>query len=131
MVSKYLLFHLFPTFYPLPHGPKRTRLNKIHISTGKYSLLEENFSPRRRNNIGHILLYIMDDYPVWLQLSLIIYLPIQDLTWWFHFYWFLCIEKKNVNRERVKGDRQQLTNSKHKVKHKIGCYPKYLLIFTY
>ena len=40
------------------------------------------------------------------------------------------IENKNVNRGRGKGDRQKLRNSKHKGKHKIGCYPKYLLIFT-
>ena len=31
---------------------------------------------------------------------------------------------------RRKGGRQQLINFNHKGKHKTGCYPKYLLLFT-
>ena len=57
-------------------------------------------------------------------------LTIQYLTWWFHLYWFICIDNKNFNRGRGNGDRQQLINSNHKGKHKIVCYPIYLLIFT-
>ena len=29
IISRDLLFHLFPTFSPLPHGPKITRLKYI------------------------------------------------------------------------------------------------------
>ena len=46
------------------------------------------------------------------------------------FFLFPYIENKNVKRGRGKGDRKQLRNSNHKVKHIIGFYPKYLLIFT-
>ena len=65
-----------------------------------------------------------------LKFSLIIYLPIQDLTWWFHFYWFLYIDKENVKRGIGKWGIHQFKNLKHKGKYKIVCYPKYLLIFT-
>ena len=65
-----------------------------------------------------------------LKLSIIISLPIQSLTWWFHFNWFLYIDKKNVKWGRGKGYRYKLRNFKHKAKHNIGCHPKYILIFT-
>ena len=55
---------MFPTFAPLPYGPKITRLNRIHISTRMYSLLGGNFSPRRRNNLVHILLDTMNYSPL-------------------------------------------------------------------
>ena len=64
MVSYDLLLHLFPTFDPITHGPKLTRLNKIHISTNKSSLLEVNFSPMWRNTLGHLLLDTMYYSPV-------------------------------------------------------------------
>ena len=64
-----------------------------------------------------------------LQFSLIISIPIQALTWWFHFYWLLYIDKENSRRGRVKGDRQQLRTFKHRGKYEIGCYPKSLIIF--
>ena len=65
MVSDGLLFHFFPDFSPLPHGPKSTRLNKIHISTRESSLSEGDFSPIWRNNLVHILLETMVEYPLW------------------------------------------------------------------
>ena len=65
-----------------------------------------------------------------LKLSLIIYFPIKYLTWCFHFYWCLYIFKKHFKKGRGEGDRKQPRNFKHKGKHKIGCYSKYLLIFT-
>ena len=65
-----------------------------------------------------------------LQISLIISLPIQSLAWWFHFYLFLYIDKKNFNRGKVKRERQKLRDFRHKGKHKIVCYPKYLLLFA-
>ena len=65
-----------------------------------------------------------------LQCSLVIYHSIQPLTWRFHFYWLFYIYKKNVKRGRGKRYRQKLINSKHKGKHKIVCYPKYLLILN-
>ena len=46
------------------------------------------------------------------------------------FYWFLYIENKHVKRGRENGDRHKLRNFKHKLQHKIGCCPKFLLIFT-
>ena len=64
------------------------------------------------------------------QLSLIISLPIKFLTCWFYFYLFFYIVKKIFNRGILKGYRQQLRHFKHRVKHEIGWYPKYLLIFT-
>ena len=59
MVSDDLLFNLFPTFDPLLHGPKITRLNKVHISTRNSSIIEVNFSTRWINTLGHILLETM------------------------------------------------------------------------
>ena len=59
-----------------------------------------------------------------LKFSLIIYLPIQALTWWFRFYWFLYIDKKNVKRGIGKGGIHQLRDFKHKGKHKICMLPK-------
>ena len=44
--------------------------------------------------------------------------------------WLIYIKNHNVNRGRRKGDRQQLRNIKNKGKHKIGCYPKSLIIVT-
>ena len=60
--SGYLLFHLFTTFSPFPHGPKSTRLKKIHISTRNLS--EGNLFPRWRNTLVNILLDTMDDSTV-------------------------------------------------------------------
>ena len=33
-----------------------------------------------------------------LQYSLIMYLSIKAFAWWFHFYWFIYIDKKNFKR---------------------------------
>ena len=38
--------------------------------------------------------------------------------------------EENSQEKDRKGDIQQLRHFKHKGKHKIGCYPKYLLILT-
>ena len=65
-----------------------------------------------------------------LQWSLILYLPVQALKWCFRFYWFLYIDKTNVNRGRWKGYWQKLIKFNHKVKHKTGCYHKCFLIST-
>ena len=65
-----------------------------------------------------------------LQWSLISSIIIQDITRWFHLFWFLYINNQNVKQGWGKGDRQQIRNFKYKRKHKIGCYSKYLLIFT-
>ena len=59
-----LLFHLFFTVDPIPHGPQSTRLNKIHIPRNIIFLSEGNFSPIWRNNLGNILLESMVDHPV-------------------------------------------------------------------
>ena len=42
----------------------------------------------------------------------------------------LVLDKKIFKRGRLKGDRQKLRNLKHKIKYKIVCYHKYLLILT-
>ena len=65
MVTNDILFHLFPTFAPPPHGLKITRLRKIYISTCKSSLSEVNFIPIWRNTLGHILLDKMSDSLSW------------------------------------------------------------------
>ena len=65
-----------------------------------------------------------------LQCSLILPLPIQALIWWFHFPWFLYTENHNAKRGIGKGYRQQLRNFKHKGNHKIGCFPKHIVVFT-
>ena len=46
------------------------------------------------------------------------------------FFWLLYIDNRNVKKVRGKEDIQQPRNFKYKVKHKIGCYPKCILIFT-
>ena len=84
---------------------------------------------------GEILLEITH-WNIWLTLqcsllfSLIIYLPIQSITCWFHLFWSLYTEKNNVKWGRKKGDRQKFRDFKHKLKHKIRCYTKYFLVFT-
>ena len=84
---------------------------------------------------GQILLKISNcttwlTLPCDLKCSLILFLPIPSLKWWFHLFWFLYIDKHNAKRCRVKGYRHQLRSFKHKGTHKIGYYPKYLLMFT-
>ena len=64
MVTYDLLFHLFTTFDPLPHGTESTSLNTIYISTWKSSLTEVSFSPRWRNTLGNIQLNTMDESTV-------------------------------------------------------------------
>ena len=46
------------------------------------------------------------------------------------FFWFLYIDNMNINIGIGKGDIHQLRNFKQKLKHKIGCCPKFLLILT-
>ena len=58
------LFHSPSTIDPLLNVLKRTRLNKIYISTRKSSLPEVIFSPRKINIIGHLLLDYIVDSPV-------------------------------------------------------------------
>ena len=130
MVSDYLLFHLFPIFSPLPYGPKSTRFNKIHISTRKYSLSEISFSPSRINTLGDILLGTMADSTLCFTMltNNICFNPTPHMV--VTFYFFLYVDKKNVNRGIGKGYRKKLRNSRHKGRHKIGCYLKSLLIFT-
>ena len=64
-----------------------------------------------------------------LNWSLPLSLTILSLTWWFHLFIFLYTNNHNVKWGREKWDWQQLRNFKHKGKRKIGCYPKYILIF--
>ena len=59
-----LLFHWFPTFPPLTHGPKITRIRKIYTSTCKSSISEGNLSSSWRNNLGNILLDTIDESTV-------------------------------------------------------------------
>ena len=65
-----------------------------------------------------------------LRCSLILSPPIQALTCWFHLSPPLYIDKHNINQGRLKGYRKQLRKFNHKGNHTIGCYPKYLLVFT-
>ena len=127
-VIDYLLFHFFTTFDPLPHGPKSTRVSKIYISKSKSSLSEVNFSSFFRNNRGHIILYTMAESPVCLTIlnNIISSNPSPHIVVPF---FSLYIDKRNVKWGRVNWYRQQLRNFNHKVDHKIGCYPKSLLIF--
>ena len=117
MVIYDILFHLFPTFSPLPHPPKITRLKNIYISTRNYYLSEKNFSLIWRNTLGHLLLYTMADYTVCFKVITNI---IPSNT----------IPQMVVPLGRIKGYIQQLRNFNHRGKDKIGCYPKYFLIFT-
>ena len=45
-------------------------------------------------------------------------------------YMVITVLLVNLKRRRENEDIQKLRNFKHKAKHKIGCYPKSLLIFT-
>ena len=130
MVSDDSLFILFPNFDPLPHGPKITGIKKCTLQQGSVPYQKEiSFQG------GEILLEI-SYWKIWLTLqyalqwSLIFYYPTQSHTWWFHFYWFLYIDKYNVNRGRGNGYRQQQINFNQKGNHKIVCYTKSILIFT-
>ena len=130
MVIGDILFHLFPNFSSLIYGPKSTRLGKIYISTCKSLLSEVNVSWIWKSNLVNILLDNMADSPVWFTMLIILSLKIYALILWFHLCWLLYIDKHNVKRGIVKGDRQQPRNFKHKGKHKIGFYPKSILVFT-
>ena len=46
------------------------------------------------------------------------------------FFWFIYIDKHNLNQGIGKGDRHKIRNFKHEGKHKIGRYPRYLLILA-
>ena len=107
-----------------------TRINKIHISTRKSSLSQRNFSPRWRNNLGHILLHTMDKCKVCFKMipnnissnpipHMVVPLLLVPPHW-----------QENSKIGRGKGERKQLRKFKHKGKHKIVCCPKYILIFT-
>ena len=72
----------------------------------------------------------MDDYPVWFIMltnnissntnpNMVVPFLLVPLHW-----------GENVKIGRGKGSRQQLRHFKHKGKHKIGFYPKSILIFT-
>ena len=58
-----------------------------------------------------------------LQLSIIISLIIQALTWWFHLFYFIYIYKHNLKRGRGKGDRDQQKNSSTKEAIKLDATP--------
>ena len=107
-----------------------SRLNKIHISTRKSSLLEVNFITMWRNTIGNLVLYTMVDSS---ELSKVLadYFssnPIPNML--VPFSLVPLHLKENFKRGSGKWGRNQLRNSIQKGKHKIGCYPKYILIFT-
>ena len=130
MVSDDLLLHLPPLLLLLNMNQKVPVLTKYTFQQGSIPYQKEiSFQ------YGEMLLEI-SYWTLWqtlysdLQLSLILSLKNHPLIWWFHFFWFIYIDKNNVNRRRVKWYKQKLRNLKHKVKHTIGCYPKYLLIFT-
>ena len=119
MVSCDLLFSFVPSFYPLRHGLKSTSLNKIG-----------NFSPSWINTIGDFLLNTTADSPVCLTIitnnfscNLSTYKVVVFLLVPLHW-------QENFKRATVNEVRQEPTNFKDKIKHRIGCYPKYLLIFT-
>ena len=130
MVSYDLIFHLFPTFSPLLHGPKIARLNKIEISTRKYSLSEGNSIPRSKHFLVQILLDTMNESPVWLKTitNNLFSIPRPDMV--VLFLLVPTLWQENVKIMRGKGYRHQLRTFKHKGKHKIVCYPKSILIFT-
>ena len=127
---RWFITSFFPTLAPLPHGQKSTRFNKTHISTRNSNLSEGNFSSIYRNNIGYLLLDTMADSTLWFTMlnNNIFSNPIPHIVLPFllvPLHW-----EENVKRGILKGERQQLRNSKHKVKHKIECYPKSLMVFT-
>ena len=64
-LSQIIYYFFFPTFSPLPHGPKSTRLDKIYISTKKFSLSEAIIIRAWINTFGNLLLETMADSPVW------------------------------------------------------------------
>ena len=130
MVSEYLLFHLFTIFARFTHGPKNTRLNKIHISTRKSSLSQGNFCPRWINTLVHILMDTIYDSLVCFTIltNNICSNPSPRIM-----VLFLLVPihlQENAKRGRVKGDRHKPRSFYHKGKHKIGFYPKYLLMFA-
>ena len=59
-----IYYFFFFTISPLPHGPKITRLNKIHTPRINAPISEGHLIPIWRNSLGHILLGPMDEYPV-------------------------------------------------------------------
>ena len=81
-----LLFHLFPTFAPLPCGLKSTRLDKVYILTRKFSVSEVNFSPIWRNNLGYLLLDTMADSPVYFKIITNIISSNPSTLMVFHFF---------------------------------------------
>ena len=53
-----------------------------------------------------------------LKFSTILYLPIQDLTWWFHLFWFLYIRRTMSIKGEEKGayNKPEISNIKEIIK---------------
>ena len=122
MVTYDIFFHFFPTFAHPTHVPKITRLNKIYTFQQGSIPYQKEISVQS----GEILLEI-SYWKLWttlqcdLKYSLILSLPIQSLTWRLHLCWFMYTKNKNVKQEKLKGDRQQLINFRHKGKNKLDA----------
>ena len=123
-------FICFPLFFLFRMAQRLSSLTKCKFQQGSHPYQKEILvqSGEILLDISKWALCLIPQYS--LQLSLIISLPIQAPTWWFHFYWFLYINKKNIKRRRGQGNRYKLIQFNYKWEHKIECHPKYLLIFT-
>ena len=125
-----ILFNSFPNFAPLPHVSKITRLRKYTFQQGSIPY-QKGISVQAEGIILEISYWkLWPTLQCALQCLLIRSIPIQYITWWFNLFWFLHIENNNFKQGKGKGDVQQLRNLNHKGKHKIGCYPKSILIFN-
>ena len=103
MVTDDLSFNLICNFSPLLYGSKSTRLNKIYISTRKSYLSEVNFSPIWINNLVHILLETMNDYPVLFTMlaNIINYNPIPYMVVLFFCSLTLKIKMSREGEEKM------------------------------
>ena len=128
--SQMIHYFIFPTCAPLLYSPKSTRLNKIHITTRKSFLSEISFNPIWRSTIGNLPLENIADYLVWFTMltNNMSYNPIPHIL--VPFLLVTSHWQKSFKRERGRWDIQKLRNLKHRVKYRIICYPKFLLIFT-
>ena len=130
MVSYYISFVIFPLLLHFLMAPKVPGLTKYTFQQESLPYQKKISVQSGKNLLDVSYCTLWMTFQCALQCSLILSITIQALTLWFHFFWFLYIEKHNVKRGRGKSYIHQINKFKQKGKHKIECYSKFLMIFA-
>ena len=117
-VHRWSIISFVATIDTLLHGPRRTRINKIHISTRKSSPSVKNSSPSWINTLGDFLLDPMIDSQVCFTLLTNIIKSNTIITWRFRLFWFLCTDKALCQaKNRKRGQKNsEIASTKESIK---------------